>query len=53
MARTDTIEYFKNIALGIQTAPANEVAAEALRTIDELQQELLALHGEKPVTHQT
>ncbi len=31
--RTDTKEYFQNIADGTQTAPAKEIAAEALQVI--------------------
>lgn len=31
--RSDTKEYFKNIADGTQTAPAKEIAAEALQVI--------------------
>jgi hypothetical protein len=37
--RTDTIEYFQNIKDGIQTAPAKEIATEALAAIAELVEE--------------
>ncbi len=40
MARTDTIEYFQNVASEIQSAEAKDIAREALTVIGELQREV-------------
>lgn len=38
--RTDTIEYFQNVADEVQSAKAKDIAREALVVIGELQREL-------------
>jgi len=40
MSRTDTIEYFTNVAAEVQSADAKDIAREALTVISELQREL-------------
>lgn len=43
--RTDIIEYFTNLVKGTQTAPANDIAREALTAICELEAENATLQG--------
>ena len=46
MARTDTLEYFLNVANGIQTAEAKDIAREALDLIYEMLEEQVAYSAE-------
>lgn len=47
MARSDTLEYFQNVADEIQSAKAKDIAREALVVIGELQRELATARWNK------